>query len=76
MDAPKIKRGRPKTVFVSDILEYRKNYYQINKDKTKGDIYCSTCDVMHSKSNNSRHLQSKFHLQNLNKSNDKEKSDA
>lgn len=62
----KIKRGRPKTINLVDMKQYQKDYYERNKDKTKGDILCSSCNVLHSKSNKSRHFNSKYHLERLN----------
>ena len=65
IDKPNIKRGRPKIIEV-DKKTYQKDYYETNKEKTKGDILCETCMVYHSKSNKTRHYQSKYHKNNFN----------
>ena len=62
----KIKRGRPKTINLIDMKQYQKEYYERNKEKTKGDIHCISCNVLHSKSNKTRHLKSKYHLERIN----------
>ena len=61
------KLGRPKIIQV-DSKTYQKEYYEIHKEKTKGIIICEVCQVYHSKSNKSRHIQSKYHQEHLMKS--------
>ena len=64
MEYPKIKRGRPRTLNIIDIKEYQKSYYELNKEKTKGDFPCDICKCNVSKSNKSRHMKSSNHLNN------------
>ena len=51
-----MKRGRPKTVKLSN-EEYHKQYYEKNKEKyiKRGQYFCSKCDVYCSMSNKSKH---------------------
>ena len=65
IEIPKVKRGRPKKLEGFNMKDYMKEYYKKNIEKTKGDIICTTCNVMHSKSNKTRHLKSKLHLEKL-----------
>ena len=53
---PIIKRGRPKTVKISN-EDYHKQYYEKNKEKyiKKGQYFCSKCNVYCSMSNKSKH---------------------
>ena len=68
VEPQKIKRGRPKTLSEDlSMKDYMRSYYLLNIEKTKGDILCKTCNVLHSKSNKSRHNNSKYHLNNLKK---------
>ena len=62
---PKIPRGRPK-LFDLSTEEYNKMYYEKNKEKTKGTCLCDVCNVLISKSNNSKHLKSKYHQDKIN----------
>ena len=68
MESPqRIRSGRPKTLDIdnSDMKEYRKEYYQRNKDKYKGDCICNICNAIYCKSNKSRHMKSPHHLKHL-----------
>lgn len=65
-----INRLRPlrdnKDVFkTKDIQQYRKQYYECNKEKFIADIICITCNIKYQKANKTRHLKSKSHLKNL-----------
>jgi hypothetical protein len=59
-----IPKGRPKQ-FDMTSEEYNKMYYQNNKEKTKGNAICESCKVYYSKSNRSRHIASKYHLERV-----------
>jgi len=50
-----IPRGRPRTVDITDFREYQKDYYEKNKEKTKGHYLCVQCNLLCSKANKSRH---------------------
>jgi hypothetical protein len=56
-----IPKGRPKQFDMTE-NEYNKMYYEKNKEKTKGNNVCDSCKVYYSKSNKSRHMNSKYHL--------------
>jgi len=51
----RVKRGRPRTVNITDKAEYQKQYYEKNKEKLKGDFLCLKCNVLCSISNRYRH---------------------
>ena len=55
-----IARGRPRSVDIINFKEYQKEYYERNKEKTKGDYLCETCKLLCSKANKSRH-NAKYH---------------
>ena len=61
----KIPRGRPKKFFNLTVKDYNAQYYENNKEKTKGSCLCKECNFLISKSNKSRHFQSKFHKDKL-----------
>jgi hypothetical protein len=48
-----------------DIQQYRKQYYESNKEKFIADIVCIACNVKYQKANKTRHLKSKSHLKNV-----------
>ena len=63
-------RGTRKKIIPDEIREqyikdYRKKYYELNKEKFNGDMVCEICKIRFGKSNNLRHLKSKNHLKNL-----------
>ena len=60
-----IKRGRPPIYTNFDRKEYNKQYYEMNKEKHKGFIICQVCHVYCSKSNKTRHCNSKLHINNM-----------
>ena len=62
----RVKLGRPRSNFMTpeERKEYRREYYENNKDKYMGDFLCVHCNVIISKSNKSRHSNSKIHLYN------------
>jgi len=60
-----IRRGRPQKYTNFDRKEYNKQYYEANKDKTKGNFLCKDCLLYCSLSNKSRHMNSKIHQENL-----------
>lgn len=62
-----IKRGRPQKYINFDRKEYNKQYYETNKEKTKGNFLCKSCSLFCSLSNKSRHMNSKIHQENLQK---------
>ena len=49
------KRGRPRTVNITDMRIYQKEYYEMNKEKTQGHYLCEKCGYLCSKANKSRH---------------------
>ena len=67
----RVQRGRPRTVNITDMKQYGKEYYEANKDKFKGDMLCPHCNLICSKSNKSRHLK-KYHPEFAKKSITKE----
>lgn len=64
-DYPKMKLGRPRSINITDIKAYQKEYYFKNIEKTKGHIPCEICRCLISKSNKYRHFKTSTHLQNL-----------
>ena len=62
---PRVKRGRRVIHENFDRKEYNKKYYENNKDKHTGDYHCTTCNVLCSFSNKTRHKRSQIHLDNL-----------
>jgi hypothetical protein len=63
----RVKIGRPKNPELSeeDRKNYRKNYYEKNKDKYMGDFLCVHCQCIISKSNKTRHNATKIHILNI-----------
>jgi len=61
----KIPRGRPKKFFNMTVKDYNAQYYENNKEKTKGACICEICNCKISKSNKSRHVQSLYHKNKL-----------
>ncbi len=59
----RVKSGRPKSII--NKKEYAKDNYLNHKDKWQGDFHCPICNLLCSKSNKSRHFQSKVHQANL-----------
>ena len=60
----KMQRGRPKKLN-SLKKDYNQQYYQLNKEKTKGSCICEVCNKLVSKSNKSRHNLTKLHKINV-----------
>ncbi len=63
----KVPRGRRPTLNLknSDMKEYRKTYYEQNKEKYTGQCICNICNAIYYKSNKSRHMKSNFHNEYL-----------
>ena len=61
-----IKRnvGRPRNPETMDPKDYRKYYYNNNKDKFNREICCEICKISLTVSCRSRHLKTKSHIQN------------
>jgi len=65
----RVKHGRPRKINVDiDKKAYQKLYYEMNKEKTKGDALCPHCKLLYSKSNKTRHNR-KYHPELIKKLN-------
>jgi len=60
-----VKKSIPDEIREQYYKDYRKKYYESNKEKFNGDIVCEICKIRFGRSNNLRHLKSKNHLKNL-----------
>jgi hypothetical protein len=64
LTAKRVKIGRPRTVNITDMADYQKQYYEKTKNKYKGDFMCPHCNALCSISNKTRHFK-RFHPDDL-----------
>ncbi len=58
-------KGRPRIHENYNNITYQREYYQKNKSRWQGDELCKGCGCYYSKSNKTRHMRSKYHIDNL-----------
>lgn len=63
MGRPKLPEELKKNQF--DVIVYRKQYYEANKEKYLGVVNCDVCKKSYGRTNHWRHIDSKLHLKLL-----------